>query len=70
MGAWPIDEARALTYLQKASKEAKEHTSWTDPNRPRYDAGATAVRRRGVLGDEAFRPTSKASSRRWWRRGG
>lgn len=36
VGAWPIDEERALHYLQKASKEAKEHTSWTDPN-PGYD---------------------------------
>jgi (1->4)-alpha-D-glucan 1-alpha-D-glucosylmutase len=41
VGAWPIDEARAIAYLQKASKEAKEHTSWTDPN-PGYDEALVA----------------------------
>jgi (1->4)-alpha-D-glucan 1-alpha-D-glucosylmutase len=53
VGVWPIDEDRVLSYLQKASKEAKEHTSWTDPN-PGYDeALATFVR--GVLRDGEFR---------------
>jgi (1->4)-alpha-D-glucan 1-alpha-D-glucosylmutase len=53
VGAWPIDEERALTYLQKASKEAKEHTSWTDPN-PGYDE-ALARFVQGVMRDEEFR---------------
>jgi (1->4)-alpha-D-glucan 1-alpha-D-glucosylmutase len=36
VGAWPLPKERALTYLQKATREAKEHTSWTDPD-PDYD---------------------------------
>ena len=32
MGAWPIDEHRILTYLEKATREAKVHTSWTNPD--------------------------------------
>jgi (1->4)-alpha-D-glucan 1-alpha-D-glucosylmutase len=53
VGAWPIDEERALAYLQKASKEAKEHTSWTDPN-PGYD-DALARFVQGVMRDGEFR---------------
>ena len=36
VGAWPIDAARLRDYLLKAVREAKVHTSWTNPN-PRYD---------------------------------
>ena len=34
VGAWPIGKDRLLTYLEKASREAKTHTSWTavDPS--------------------------------------
>jgi (1->4)-alpha-D-glucan 1-alpha-D-glucosylmutase len=35
-GTWPIDGDRLVNYLIKASREAKTHTSWTDPN-PEYD---------------------------------
>ncbi|HMC09109.1 MAG TPA: malto-oligosyltrehalose synthase [Actinomycetota bacterium] len=52
VGAYPLEEDRALSYLQKASKEAKEHTSWTDPN-PVYDE-ALAAFVKGVMGDEQF----------------
>ena len=31
-GAWPLPEDRALTYFDKASHEAKEHTDWTRRN--------------------------------------
>jgi (1->4)-alpha-D-glucan 1-alpha-D-glucosylmutase len=31
VGAWPISTERLITYLDKATKEAKTHTSWTDP---------------------------------------
>jgi (1->4)-alpha-D-glucan 1-alpha-D-glucosylmutase len=53
VGAWPIDEERVLAYMQKASKEAKEHTSWTDPNQGYDEALAGFVR--GVMRDEEFR---------------
>jgi (1->4)-alpha-D-glucan 1-alpha-D-glucosylmutase len=46
VGAWPLTGARLSDYLEKATREAKEHTSWTDPD-PVYDesirAFATAV---------------------------
>jgi (1->4)-alpha-D-glucan 1-alpha-D-glucosylmutase len=32
VGAWPLALERALAFMEKASREAKQHTSWTDPN--------------------------------------
>ncbi|HEX6920855.1 MAG TPA: malto-oligosyltrehalose synthase [Actinomycetes bacterium] len=50
LGVWPLDAARLTGYLEKATREAKRHTTWTDPN-PAYDA---AVRRfaESLLADE------------------
>ncbi len=52
VGAHPLDADRAVAYLEKASKEAKEHTSWIDPT-PAYD---DALKRfvTGVVGDPHF----------------
>lgn len=36
VGAWPIELERMLKYIEKASREAKTFTSWTDPG-PKYD---------------------------------
>jgi (1->4)-alpha-D-glucan 1-alpha-D-glucosylmutase len=33
VGAWPIDEPRVLAFLEKSVREAKVHTSWTNPDR-------------------------------------
>lgn len=52
VGAWPIDADRAAAYLEKATREAKLRTSWTDPD-PAYDA-ALAGFVRACLGDPAF----------------
>ena len=52
VGAWPIDATRAAAYMQKATREAKLHTSWIDPN-PEYDAAAESFVR-GCLEDPAF----------------
>ncbi|HYX44287.1 MAG TPA: malto-oligosyltrehalose synthase, partial [Acidimicrobiales bacterium] len=51
-GAWPLSVERAVAYMEKATKEAKEHTSWIDPD-PEYD---TAVRSfvESVLADPEF----------------
>lgn len=38
IGAWPIDTERAKAYMQKATREAKEQTSWTQPNQAFEDA--------------------------------
>jgi (1->4)-alpha-D-glucan 1-alpha-D-glucosylmutase len=32
VGAWPVDAARVKKYMLKASREAKQDTSWTNPN--------------------------------------
>ncbi|HET7530753.1 MAG TPA: malto-oligosyltrehalose synthase [Mycobacteriales bacterium] len=46
----PISADRLLSYLVKASREAKQHTSWTDPDEAYEERLATYVR--GVLDDE------------------
>ena len=35
-GAWPISEERVARYMEKATREAKLRTSWTNPD-PEYD---------------------------------
>jgi (1->4)-alpha-D-glucan 1-alpha-D-glucosylmutase len=52
VGAWPLPADRALAYLEKAAKEAKEHTSWVDPD-PAYDAALTGFVE-GTLNDPEF----------------
>ena len=52
VGAWPLSAERALMYMEKATREAKTHTSWTDPNEA-YDQAARAFVE-NVLADEAF----------------
>ena len=41
VGAWPLSVDRACWYAEKASREAKERTSWIDPD-PEYDAALQA----------------------------
>jgi (1->4)-alpha-D-glucan 1-alpha-D-glucosylmutase len=62
LGAWPIDADRLTRYLEKATREAKQHTSWTDPN-IEHD---TAVREfaRAVLADPDI--TSSVASLADW----
>lgn len=38
VGAFPLSVERAVAYMQKASKEAKLHTSWTEPEAGYDDA--------------------------------
>ncbi|HEX2057278.1 MAG TPA: malto-oligosyltrehalose synthase [Actinomycetota bacterium] len=52
VGAWPLSPDRAVAYMEKASKEAKAHTSWTDPS-PEYDEGLARFVR-AVLDDPEF----------------
>lgn len=53
VGTWQIDEARLTEYLRKAAREAKTHTSWTEPD-PAYE-DALCDFAAGVLGDERLR---------------
>ena len=52
VGAWPLEKSRLLAYAEKAAREAKVHTSWTDPV-PAYE---DAVRKfiEGIYGDSDF----------------
>jgi (1->4)-alpha-D-glucan 1-alpha-D-glucosylmutase len=36
VGTWPIDADRLAAYLEKATREAKRRTTWTEPD-PEYD---------------------------------
>ena len=52
VGAWPLPVDRAVAYAEKATKEAKVHTSWVDPS-PAYDAAVRSFVE-AVLADEDF----------------
>ncbi len=52
VGAWPLSPERALAYMEKASCEAGQHTSWGRRN-PLYDA-ALRTFVAGALGDVEF----------------
>ena len=53
VGAWPVSADRAVAYMEKAGREAKLRTSWTDPD-PAYEE---VLRRyvHAVLADDEFR---------------
>ena len=38
IGAWPISADRMIAYMEKAAREAKQHTSWTQQNKEFEDA--------------------------------
>ncbi len=52
VGAWPIDEKRLIAYMEKANREAKHYTSWTQPNEE-YE-GAWKAFITSVMGDKEF----------------
>jgi (1->4)-alpha-D-glucan 1-alpha-D-glucosylmutase len=52
IGAWPVSADRALVYMQKATREAKTHTSWTSPHEPFETALKQFVER--TLADPEF----------------
>jgi len=52
VGAWPIETERVATYMEKACREAKTHTSWTDPDTSYERRIADFVR--NVLADDQF----------------
>jgi (1->4)-alpha-D-glucan 1-alpha-D-glucosylmutase len=41
VGAWPIETERIVAFMEKSSREAKVHTSWTNPD-PAYDSALQA----------------------------
>jgi (1->4)-alpha-D-glucan 1-alpha-D-glucosylmutase len=52
VGAWPIEGSRAASYMQKAMREARVHTSWIDPDGT-YETALEAFVL-SVLGDDHF----------------
>jgi (1->4)-alpha-D-glucan 1-alpha-D-glucosylmutase len=54
LGAWPADVARLQTYMTKAVKEGKEHSSWINPNET-YEAAIATFVERVLAGNEAAR---------------
>ena len=52
VGAWPISVERAVARSQKAIREAKRFTSWTEP-KPDYENAVTAFIE-AVLSDQGF----------------
>jgi len=52
VGAWPISHERLIAYMEKASREAKVHTSWVQQNKEFEDALRSFIER--VLVSEAF----------------
>jgi (1->4)-alpha-D-glucan 1-alpha-D-glucosylmutase len=45
LGAWPISKDRLTAYMEKAMREAKQQTSWTQPNKDFEDALKTFIER-------------------------
>jgi (1->4)-alpha-D-glucan 1-alpha-D-glucosylmutase len=52
IGAWPISAERLAAYMEKAVREAKEHTSWTQQDKEFEDAVRTFIER--IYGSEPF----------------
>ncbi len=53
VGAWPIEADRLVAYLEKATREAKRHTSWIDQNADYDEAVRTFAT--AVLADDDVR---------------
>ena len=52
VGSWPLEQERAVAYAQKAIREAKDHTYWTDPQHDYEQAIKTYVQ--NLYGDDEF----------------
>ena len=52
IGAWPIAIDRMIQYMEKATREAKQHTSWTQQNREFEDALKNFIER--LYGSQEF----------------
>jgi len=51
-GAWPISGERITAYMEKAAREAKRHTSWTQQNKEFEDALRLFIER--ILDSQSF----------------
>ena len=66
LGAWPISAERLAGYLEKAMREAKQHTNWIEPDE-RHEAAvqrfAARAARRTASSCATSSPSSAASPR-------
>lgn len=53
VGAWPLETQRVLAFIEKATREAKVHTSWTHPDAG-YEKGLFEFVK-AILADQEFR---------------
>ncbi len=53
LGAWPIETDRLIPYMEKASREAKQQTSWLSPNKAFEEATRNFIE--ALYRDDAFR---------------
>lgn len=53
VGAWPLSQERATAYMEKAIREAKQFTSWTQPNKEYEESVRNYIVK--VLEDTNFR---------------
>lgn len=52
IGAWPITSERLVSYMEKACREAKQHTSWLSPNQEFETATREFIE--ALFGDREF----------------
>jgi (1->4)-alpha-D-glucan 1-alpha-D-glucosylmutase len=52
VGAWPLTTERLIAYMEKATREAKQQTSWTQQNKEFEDALRNFIER--ILGSAEF----------------
>jgi (1->4)-alpha-D-glucan 1-alpha-D-glucosylmutase len=52
VGAWPISRDRLIAYMEKATREAKQQTGWTQPNKEFEEALKTFIER--ILESQGF----------------
>ena len=52
IGAWPISKDRLIAYMEKATREAKQQTSWTQQNKEFEDALRNFIER--ILESQVF----------------
>ena len=62
-----ISKDRLIAYMEKAAREAKQRTSWTQPNKEFEDALKTFIER--ILESREFVSELDSLWRAYWRRG-
>ena len=62
VGAWPLPPDRLHAYLEKAMREARTHTTWTDPNEP-FESAMHAVADAALTDPELHTAVARVATR-------